>query len=172
MRTSTMVAALLCVVAVSAGAQTKVSGKLSCGKPDVNSSADIPDVAGHAVGLTKANCAWPTPLEIAGVKTTTSVDVSVAEVHGFSANGHGYNVLTMSNGDKVTVTYQGTVQMSKDGSATYKGTWRWISGTGMFKGITGSGTYKGSQGADGVGVTDIEGDYTLAAAAKATTKKP
>lgn len=171
MRTSTMVSAMLCVVALSAGAQTKVSGKLSCGKPDVNSSAEVPDAAGHVVALTKANCTWPTALEIAGAKTTTAVDVGVTEVRGASANGHGYNVTTMDNGDKVSVSYQGTVRMNKDGSGTFKGTWKWTSGTGKFKGISGSGTYKGTQSADGVGMADIEGDYTIAGAKKAE-KKP
>jgi len=173
MRTPASVAALLCVLAFSARAQTKVSGKLSCSKPDVNSSAEVPDAAGHMVVLTKANCTWPTALEIEGVKTKTAVDVGVSEAHGSSANGHGYNVSTMDNGDKVSVSYQGTVQLAKDGSGTFKGTWRWISGTGKFKGIKGSGTYKGSQGADGVGSADIEGDYTLAPpAAKKGDKKP
>jgi hypothetical protein len=172
MRTSTMVSAMLCVVAVSAGAQTKVSGKLICGKPDVNASAEIPDVAGHVVALTKANCTWPAALEIAGAKTISAVDVSVSEMHGASANGHGYTVSTMDNGDKVNVSYQGTVQMNKDGSATFKGTWKWISGTGKFKGIAGSGTYKGSQPADGVGVAEIEGEYTITPGAKRAGKKP
>lgn len=172
MRTPMVVSAMLCVVALSAGAQTKVSGKLSCGKLDVNSTAEIPDAAGHMVALTKGNCTWPTPLEIKGVKTTTAVDVAVAEMHGSSATGHGYNVSSMANGDKATVSYQGTVHTNKDGSATFKGTWRWTSGTGKFKGISGSGTYKGSQSADGVGLADIEGDYTIPAAAKSTGKKP
>ena len=172
MRRSMMVSAMLSVVAVAASAQTKVSGKLSCGKPDVNSSAEVPDAAGHVLALTKANCTWPTALEIEGVKTTSAVDVGVTEVHGASANGHGYSTSTMANGDKATVSYQGSVQMAKDGSGTFKGTWKWISGTGKFKGISGTGTYKGSQSPDGVGVADIDGEYTIAAGAKKPEKKP
>ena len=172
MRTSMAVSAMLCVAALSAGAQTKVSAKLQCGKPDVNSSAEVPDAAGHMVALTKANCTWPTPLEIAGVKGTTAVDVGVTEVHGSSATGHGYSVTTMENGDKASVSYQGSVMMNKDGSGSFKGTWKWISGTGKFKGITGRGTYKGTQTADGIGTADIEGEYTLSSAAKKADKKP
>ena len=174
MRTSTAASAMLCAFALSAGAQTKVSGKLSCGRPDLNSSAEVPDAAGHMVLLTKANCKWPTALEIGGAKTNTAVDVSVADVRGSSANGRGYNVTTMDNGDKVSVLYQGTVQMNKDGSGTFKGIWRWTRGTGKFKGIRGSGTYKGTQAADGTGLVDIEGDYTIAPpmAGKKGEKKP
>jgi len=165
MRTSIAAGVVCCAVALSAGAQTKVSGKLSCGKPDVNSSAEVPDAAGHVVALTKANCTWQTALEIEGAKTKSAVDVGVAEVHGSSVKSHGYNVSTMDNGDKVSVSYEGTATPNKDGSGTFKGTWRWISGTGKFKGIKGSGTYKGTQSADGAGMADIDGEYTLSAPA-------
>jgi hypothetical protein len=122
------------------------------------------------VVLTKSTCTWPTSLEIDGVKAKTAVDVGVAEARGSSGTNHGYNVSTMDNGDKVSVSYQGTAQMSKDGSGTFKGTWRWISGTGKFKGIKGSGTFKGSQMADGTSSADIEGDYTLAPPASKNAK--
>ena len=165
MRKSMAVFAMLSVLTLRVAAQTKISGKLNCGKPDVNSSAEVPDAAGHVVALTKANCTWPTALEIEGVKTKSAVDVGVAEVHGASVKSHGYNVSTMDNGDKVSVSYEGTATSNKDGSGTFKGTWRWISGTGKFKGIKGSGTYKGTQGADGTGTADIDGDYTVMAPA-------
>jgi hypothetical protein len=165
MRTSIAVPAMLFALALSAGAQTKISGKLNCAKPDVNSSAEVPDAAGHVVALTKAACTWPTALEIEGAKTKSAVDVGVAEVHGSSAKAHGYNVSTMDNGDKVSVSYEGTATSNKDGSGTFKGTWKWISGTGKFKGIKGGGTYKGTQGADGTGMADIDGEYTVSAPA-------
>ena len=174
MRTPMSVASLMCVLALSASAQTKVSGKLSCGKPDVNSPAEVGDAAGHVVVLTKANCTWPTPLEIDGVKTKSAIDVGVADVRGASGSNHGYSTSVMENGDKASVSYQGMVKSNKDGSGTFEGTWKWISGTGKFKGIKGSGTFKGSQTADGVGTADINGEYTLASPppAKKGEKKP
>jgi hypothetical protein len=161
MRKSMAVFAMLSALTLPVAAQTKISGKLSCGKPDVNSSAEVPDAAGHVVALTKAACTWPTALEIEGAKTKSAVDVGVAEVHGSSVKSHGYNVSTMDNGDKVSVSYEGTATSNKDGSGTFKGTWKWISGTGKFKGIKGGGTYKGTQAADGAGMADIEGEYTV-----------
>ena len=172
MRTPMSVASLLCILALSASAQSKVTGKLTCGKPDVNQSAEVGDAAGHVVALTKASCNWLTAMEIEGAKAKTAVDVGVADVKGNSAMSHGYNTTTMDNGDKVTVSYEGTAAMNKDGSGTITGKWRWIGGTGKFKGIKGSGTYKGTQSADGVGTADIEGDYTLAPAAAKGAKKP
>jgi hypothetical protein len=165
MRKSMAAFALLAVLTSAAAAQTKISGKLSCAKPDVNSSAEVPDAAGHMVMLTKANCTWPTPLDVGGVKTKSAIDVATAEVHGASGTGHGYNVATMDNGDKITASYSGTMQMNKDGSGTFKGTWKYTSGTGKFKGIKGSGTYTGSATPDGSATGDIEGEYTLPAPA-------
>jgi hypothetical protein len=162
MRYSVLVSTMVLGLALQAGAQAKISGKLNCAKPDVNSSAEVPDAAGHTVMLSKANCTWSAPLVIAGSKSTTAVDVGVSEAHGASAMGHGYSVSTMDNGDKVTASYQGTVQMNQDGSGTFKGTWKFTSGTGALEGIKGNGTYTGSGAADGTAVGDIQGHYTIA----------
>jgi len=165
MRKTMAAFAMLAALTSTAAAQTKISGKLSCGKPDVNSSAEVPDAAGHMVMLTKASCTWPTPLDVGGVKTKSAIDVATAEAHGASGTQHGYSVSTMDNGDKTTASYTGTLQMNKDGSGTFKGTWKFTSGTGKFKGIKGSGTYTGSATADGSATGDIEGEYTLPAPA-------
>ena len=171
MRTTVCVSVMVFALAASAGAQTKVSGKLNCAKPDVNSSAEPGDAPGHMVMLTKAACTWPTPLDIAGVKTKSAVDVGTADVHGSTGNQRGYSTSTMDNGDKASVSYQGTMKMNKDGSGTFSGTWKWTGGTGKFKGMKGSGTYKGTAAADGSGMADIEGDYMMPEPKPAAEKK-
>jgi hypothetical protein len=162
MRYSVLVSAMVFGLALPVSAQAKISGTLNCAKPDVNSSAEVPDAAGHMVMLSKANCSWSSPLVIAGSKTTTAVDVGLSEAHGASAMGHGYSVSSTDNGDKVTASYQGAVKMNQDGSSTFKGTWKFTSGTGALEGIKGSGTYTGTGAADGTAVGDIQGHYTLA----------
>lgn len=162
MRYSVLVSTMVVGLALPAGAQAKISGKMSCAKADVSQSAEVPDAAGHMVMLSKSSCSWSTPLDIAGAKTTTAVDVEQAEAHGAAAVGHGYSVSTMDNGDKMTVSYQGTAQMSQDGSATFKGTWKFTSGTGALEGIKGNGTYSGTGAADGTAVVNTQGHYTLA----------
>jgi len=67
----------------------------------------------------------------------------------------------MDNGDSTIVRYEGTAQMKKDGSGTMKGTWKYVRGTGKFRGISGSGTYKGEAAADGTGWADVSGHYSL-----------
>ena len=108
---------------------------------------------------------------MAGSKTKDVTDVGTAEVRGASGTQHGYSTNNMDNGDKSTVSYSGTMMLNKDGSGTFKGTWKFVSGSGKLKGIHGSGTYKGTAAADGSATGDIEGEYTLAAA-KTATKAP
>jgi hypothetical protein len=161
MRKASLLVLIAFAVALPAGAQTKISGKQTCAKPDPSYSVDAGDQAGHTLSLAKATCTWDTPMEIAGAKTTGSLDVESGEGWGMKISQHGYNIATMDSGDKFTVRYTGTATATKDGKATYEGKWTFVSGTGKLKGIKGSGTYKGSGTADGAGTVDVEGEYTL-----------
>jgi hypothetical protein len=153
---------VVCVAALPAGAQTKITGKATCSKPDPSYNVDVGDSTGHGLMLQKATCTWDTPLEIEGAKSKDGTDVSTIEAWGGKMNQSGYNTSNMDNGDKFTVRYQGKITAGKDGSATYEGKWTFVSGTGKLKGIKGSGTYKGSGPADGSGTVDVEGEYSIA----------
>lgn len=171
MRKTVMVSSLLVSVTLAAGAQAKMSGQLSCGKPDVNSSADVGDVAGHIMTLQKGTCTWSTPFSIAGTKAVSAVDAGMVEVNGATASQHGYSTTTMDSGDKTVSKFTGTLHPNQDGSGTFNGTWRFVSGTGKMKGIKGSGTYKGSAAADGTGTVNVEGHYTVPGSAAKSAKK-
>jgi hypothetical protein len=69
----------------------------------------------------------------------------------------------MANGDKVFIRFSGTDRSMKDGKPLSTGTWRYIGGTGKFKGIMGKGTYKGGPDSSGNFVSEIKGYYTLPA---------
>jgi hypothetical protein len=146
-------------------AQTKISGTITCSKPDPAYSIDVPDRAGHSIMLAKFACTWTKPMEIEGVQTKDGVDVGTDDGSGTRLRGSGYHMSNMSNGDKIFVRFSGTDTMTKDGKpAGNAGTWSFTGGTGKLKGITGKGTYKGTASADGNMVTDVEGDYQLPAA--------
>lgn len=149
--------------AVSASAQNKVSGTVSCGAPDPAYSVDAGDRPGHSLQLTKTPCTWSTPMQIEGESTKDGYDVSTGDASGEKARSSGYHVSTMSNGDKIFVHFTGTDVMTKDGKpVSNSGTWSFTGGTGKLKGITGKGTYKGK--ADGGNmVVVVEGEYTLPA---------
>jgi hypothetical protein len=159
MRKLFLVPALLCGMATIAGAQTKISARLSCAKPNVNETAGD---AAQMIMFSKASCTWSAPYVIDGSKPKRTVDAGIGDITGSTARVHGYSTTVMDNGDGTIVRYEGTSQFKKDGSGTDKGTWRYVRGTGKFKGITGSGTFKGVPASDGAGWVDVTGNYSLA----------
>jgi hypothetical protein len=165
MRKVILVPALLCGMAVIAGAQTKISGKLACAKPSVSQTGGD---GGQRIMFQKANCTWTTPFTVDGSKPGPTVDVSIGDMTGSTGKDHGYSTTVMDNGDSTFVRYEGTMQMKKDGSGTLNGTWKYVRGTGKFRGISGSGTYKGQGASDGSAWADVSGHYSLA---KGKTKK-
>ncbi len=153
---------LVLALAGTLAAQTKISGTISCGKPDPAYAIEVPDRAGHSISLAKFACNWTKPMEIEGLKTKDGVDVGMDDGSGLKLHGSGYHMSNMSNGDKIFVRFSGTDVMTKDGKpASNGGTWSFTGGTGKLKGITGKGTYKGKADAEGNLVTDVEGDYQL-----------
>jgi hypothetical protein len=158
MRKTILVPALLCGMTVIAGAQTKITGKLTCAKPSVREGGGD---GGQMITFQKANCNWTTPFTIDGSKPGRTVDVSIGDMSGSTGKIHGYSTSVMDNGDSTIVRYEGTTQAKKDGSGSDKGTWRYVRGTGKFKGISGSGTFKGEAAADGSAWADVSGHYSL-----------
>jgi len=152
-------------MAVIAGAQTKITGKLTCAKPSVSETVGVLTLM-ILFQYTIFTCT--TPFTIDGSKPGRTVDASIGDVTGSIGRAHGYSTSVMDNGDSTIVRYEGTSQMKKDGSATNKGTWRYVRGTGKFRGIGGSGTFKGEAAADGTSWADVSGHYSLA---KGKTKK-
>lgn len=159
MRKVILVPTLLCGMAVIAGAQTKITGKLSCAKPSVN---EMSGDGAHMIMFERANCTWPSPFTIDGSKPGRTVDAAIGDVTGSIGRSHGYSTSVYDNGDSTIVRYEGTSQIKKDRSATFKGTWKFVRGTGKFRGISGSGTYKGEGASDGSASGDISGHYSLA----------
>jgi len=147
---------------VHLAAQTKISGTLSCAKPDPEYLVDIGDREGHVFVLAKSACSWTRPMQIAGVNTKDSHDVNVVDGDDANSDSNGYEVSNMANGDKIFIRFAGT-DKSINGKPLSTGTWRYIGGTGKFKGIRGKGTYKGRPDASGNYVSEIDGDYTLPA---------
>jgi hypothetical protein len=167
MRKVILVPALLCGMAVIAGAQTKLTGKLACAKPSVSETGGA---GAQMVMFQKANCTWTTPFAIDGNKPGRTVDAAIGDITGSIARDHGYSTTVMDNGDTTIVRYEGTLQMKKDRSGTIKGTWRYVRATGKFTGISGSGTFKGEAAADGSSWADVSGHYSLAKAKAKKTK--
>jgi hypothetical protein len=168
---SLVLTVLLAAFAGSALAQNKISGSSKCGKPDTSQSIEVGDQAGHMLIIEKSSCPWSVPFEMAGLKTTTSTVAETVDVTGAKFQDRGYVVISMDNGDKAYIRFQGMGNTVKEGALTGGGTWSFTSGTGKLKGLKGKGTYKASGAPDGAGEFQTEGEYSLPEASATAKKK-
>ena len=141
MKHNTLVLCLLFTACAGAAlAQTKISGTGNCGKADASHVVEVGDRAGHALVLTKDSCTWTTPMEMAGLKSKTYTGAITSDVSGEKSQDRGYVVMTMDNGDKAYVRFQGTGTSKAGGAHSSEGTWTYTGGTGKLKGLKGKGT--------------------------------
>jgi len=82
-----------------------------------------------------------------------------ARVDGVS--DHGYNIVVMSNGDKILMHYAGSAKKDGRSAGSGEGSFALSGGTGKFLGIYGSGTVVSRSANDGRMIIRIEGQYTL-----------
>jgi hypothetical protein len=160
---------LLAAFAGSSLAQNRISGTSKCGKPDTLQAIEAGDQAGHKLIIEKSSCTSSVPIEMAGLKSTTSTLAIATDLTGAKAQDRGYAVITMDNGDKAYLRIQGTGSV-KEGALTFEGTWSYTGGTGKLKGLKGEGAYKGSGAPGGAGEHQVEGEYSLPEAS-ATAKR-
>lgn len=163
MRLGTHVTVLCVLLCTSvAQAQTKASGTLKCGKPEVEHKLDV--APNHSLVLDQSKCLVDKdkPFEISGVKSGDGVSTNSSDVQGNKSRFHGYYVDTMENGDKGEYSFQGTATLKDGAIQTAEDSWTLVRGTGKLKGAKGKGTCKGTGAADGSLTWDCEGQYTLA----------
>ena len=161
-----LILGLALTLAPAASSQTRITGTISCGKPDPTYSIEVDDRPGHSVAISKFACTWTTPMQYGEVQSKDGYDVAYSDASGAKVRGSGYHVSNLSNGDKVFVHFQGNDTMKDGKPSTTQGTWSYTGGTGKFKGIKGKGTYKGKADSSGNIVSEIEGDYELPSAMK------
>lgn len=78
------------VSVVHLAAQTKISGTLTCAKPDPEYTLDVDDRAGHVFVLAKSACSWTRPMKIEGVDTKDSHDVNIVDGDDTNSDSNGY----------------------------------------------------------------------------------
>jgi hypothetical protein len=162
MRFKTILLFLLALtLAVTAWAQTKISGTLQCGKSDPSYAIPVGDRPGHAFAIGKTKCIWTTAPEVAGTQAKDHEYTLFVEVSGARGRYRSAAVGTMASGDKYYASTQGTTTVKEGVTQTTEGAWSYTGGTGKLKGIKGKGTYKGKAGADGTMTIEMEGEYQL-----------
>jgi hypothetical protein len=140
-----------------------VSGSFS-GRATTQAIISLQDTPNHDLNL----------LEVAGVQKTSDDNWNDAKITYWgtadlvdgSGPQRGYFVNVHSNGDRDTGTFEGKV-ITADGQVTIESTWKYVDGTGMFKGLKGGGTYKGRMTSPTEVENTWEGTYELEAIAQA-----
>ncbi len=150
----------LFALAVTASAQTKISGTEVCGKPDQQQMLEVGDQPGHTLGVQQIKCTW-SKMEIEGSAVKDSLTTIAVDARGNKLNVRGYDIATMASGDKAFVRFQGAVTLKDGAVVTDDGKWSFSGGTGKLKGLKGVGTYKGKGTPEGGETFEIEGEYTL-----------
>src|SRR5262249_8367958 len=110
MRRTFLVATLALAVSAAAFGQTKLSGKVQCGKPDPMVAVPVGDAAGHALMLAHAKCTWSEG-ELGGMKMESGEDSVSSEARGSVASDRGYSVIRVAGGDKAFVRFEGKTNM-------------------------------------------------------------
>lgn len=146
-----------------------IKGSLRCDKPSPSYSIDVPDRDGHSLIVEKRNCSWTEPMVILGAKTKDGVWVTFIERMEGRLHPHSFETDTLEGGEKITMQTTGQVSADK-GTATTKGRFNFMRGSGKFKGIKGGGTYEGNVDADDVMTLKLEGAYEPAAMAGGNKK--
>src|SRR2546430_16523286 len=100
MRKVILVPALLCGMAVIAGAQTKITGKLTCAKPSVSETAGE---GAQMIMFQKSNCTWTTPFTIDGSKPGRTGDAAIGDMPGSSGRSHGSSRTVFDNGESTFI---------------------------------------------------------------------
>ena len=135
----------------------KISGSFT-GRATVQTSAVIPDIEGHELGLA----------EVEGPQKSSDPLWSDARITYWGSadlvagNGpqRGYWMNRHANGETDWGTFEGKITTA-GGQATMEGTYKWTGGTGKFKGIGGGGKYKGRFTSPTEVINDWDGEYQL-----------
>jgi hypothetical protein len=154
---------MVLAIVVSAGAQSKFSGKCTQGKPEPNYVIQVGDKADHALVLAKVKCTW-TSGDVGGDALKEEEDVFTSDVRGKTSRDHGYGTGTAASGDKYFVRFDGTTTYDKNLPVSGVCTWNFSGGTGKLKGLTGKGTCTAKFDATGAGEFDVQGEYQIASA--------
>jgi len=161
MRTRFLALGLTFLGAQVLGAQTKLSGAGTCGKPDVTHTIAIGDRPNHSFTISQTKCRWTKPFAIGGLRSKGGTGVQSDEVSDSTSQFHGYFLDTMSDGNQAHYRYVGTTTL-KDG-APQSAIWNWlfVGGTGTLRGLRGSGSCRAKSIGNGVSAWECTGSYQL-----------
>ena len=149
MYTRSMLALLLVLtLATAASAKMKVSGESTCAKADPAYTIEVGVRPNHSFQIGKLKCTYTKAPEIGGIAAASQEDTYFTETTGNTSRTRGVAIVTMANGDKIYIPFDGAK-------------WAFKGGTGKMAALKGKGTTKVTVAADGTSTGVISGTYTL-----------
>jgi hypothetical protein len=118
---------------------------------------EVGDAEGHVMLLTKGRALYIN--EATGEKTA-SITVNTMDINPaakqFRLTGHAWSV--DKDGDKMMRVHEGVAV----GNGHWKGTWKYVKGTGKYEGVKGSGNWDSySMGPEQPSYVEVEGDVEM-----------
>lgn len=144
-----------------ASARTKIIGSLECAAPEFRHVIEVGDRGRHKMVLSQRACEWSRPLRVEGVNTGDDALSLFTDEREDGVRDRGYNIMTMSNGDRIFMHYVGSSKNDGGSASSGEGSFALSGGTGKFLGIYGSGRLRSRRESDGKMTVDMEGQYTL-----------
>ena len=134
---------------------------MGCAEPVTREVMEVADRPPHTMLLSQRLCEWSEPLRIDGVSSRNAILSLFTDAREDAVYDRGYNVLVMSNGDKIFMHYTGYSRGNAGIPASGEGSFAFSGGTGRFQGIYGSGTLTSRPAARGRMTVRVEGQYAL-----------
>ncbi|HEY1161390.1 MAG TPA: hypothetical protein VGE83_12205 [Terracidiphilus sp.] len=157
MRKMVWVAFALLLFASTALAQNRIDTKWRCPKPSEFHSVAVGDAPNHNYTIIQGSC--KSTASDAGFPEDESDFTEFQEMLNASVSVHGRMNVTMTNGDKVYYSYEGS--FSTDITKPFSQRWNLESGTGRYKFIKGNGACSGMVHADGTGDMECTGTFSI-----------
>jgi len=152
-----MVASL---VPCAAQAQVALSGSSLC-RQTVRHAIPVPEQPGYEFVASQGVCKHE-GATVAGVAFVEETFTGVDAIAQGKAEWRGRNVTRMANGDRIVAELECQTNLAPDGSTTSgRCRWRWVEGTGRFRGITGEGTSEAGRPEGGANRWTFKGTYRL-----------
>jgi hypothetical protein len=158
MRFAAASAAVLLVVS-AAHAQTRIAGSMTCPKPGQVQSLPVGDKPDHVMTIFKGKCSWSKAVAIETAQAQSTETTGVFEIDGDRFREFGYDIITMSNGEKLNIGWRGSGTAKGGMPVSANGAWRIVGGKGSMTDMKGNGTYSSTATPDGGMSTEIEGQY-------------
>jgi hypothetical protein len=137
---SISICATLFVATTLLSAQNKLTMTGKCGKADTDQSVPAADMPGHNYAISAGKCTAEGKVGSANAKEGAYAENQ--DIRGNVMKNWGTYAVTLDDGDKIFMDYQGTDTMKGNQLASGNNRWTITGGTGKMKGAKGVGQCK------------------------------